>query len=145
MVRDLLLMIALAAAAAPLPAAAQGAIAPAPPYYAMTPGGAAVAPVQQQILENYRSQLLQTQREMLQQNPSGLGREQIEVTRQLNMFNAVPPTSYTAPPPPAPNRVPPTAYSATPPVSDAAPPAPRHAARHPARRRPPAADPAVSR
>ena len=138
MVRGLLLMIALATAAAPLPAAAQGAIAPAPPYYAMTPGGAAVAPVQEQILENYRSQLLQTQREMLQQNPSGLGREQIEVTRQLNIFNAVPPAASTAAPPPAANRAPLAAY-------DAAPPAPRHAARHPARRRPPAADPAVSR
>src|SRR5438067_9258136 len=125
MVRVLLLVIALAAAGVPLRASAQTGIVPAPPYYAMSPGISPASPVQQQVLENYRIQLQQTQREMLQQNPSGLGREQIEVTHQLNLYNARPPTTYTAPSP-APSRAPPEAYYLAPPVVDPAP--------HPTRR-----------
>ena len=133
MVRVLLLVILLAAAAAPLPASAQG-FAPTPPSYATSPGSTSVPPVQQQVLENYRSQLQQTQREMLQQNPSGLSPPQIEVGRQLNIFNAVPPTTYSAAPPPAPSHAPPAAYYAAPALVDAPPPTTRHAARHPAPR-----------
>ena len=131
-------------AGASVPASAQTSIVPAPPAYATTPGVSAMPPVQQQIQENYRSQLQQTQREMLQQNPSGLGREQIEVTRQLNLYNATPPTTYTAPLPPAPSRAPPAAYYAAPPVVDPAPHATRHATHRPAPRHP-TADPAQSR
>jgi len=144
MVRVLLLVIALTAAGASGPASAQTSIVPASPSYATTPGVSAVPPVQQQIQENYRSQLQQTQREMLQQNPSGLGREQIEVNRQLNTFNAVPPTTYMAAPPPAASRAPAARYYAAPPVFDAAPPATRHAVRHPAPRHS-TAEPATSR
>ncbi len=143
MFRVLLLVIALAAAGAPVGATAQTGIVPAPPYYAMSPGSSPANPVQQQVLENYRIQLQQTQREMLQQNPSGLGREQIEVTRQLNLYNAAPPMTFTAAPP-APNRPPPSAYYAAPPVLDAAPHPTRHAARRPAPRHP-ITDPAASR
>ncbi len=148
MVRVVLVVTLLATAGAPLTASAQG-FAPPPPSYATSPGAtspgsASVPPVQQQVLENYRSQLQQTQREMLQQNPSGLGREQIEVTRQLNNYNALPPASYTAAPPPVPTRTPPASYYAAPPVLDAAPHATRHAAHRPAPRHP-IADPASSR
>src|SRR5207249_659523 len=108
-----------------------------------TPGASAMPPVQQQIQENYHSQLQQTQREMLQQNPSGLGREQIEVNRQLNTFNAVQPTPYMAAPPPAASRAP-ARYYAAPSVFEAAPPPTRHAARHPAPRHS-TAEPAPSR
>jgi hypothetical protein len=139
MVRVLLLVIALAAAGAPVGASAQTGIVPAPPYYAISPGGSPASPVQQQVLENYRIQLQQTQRELLQQNPSGLGREQIEVTHQLNLYNAAPPTTFTAAPPPAP----PAAYYPAPPVFDTGPPATRHAAHRPAPRHP-IADPAAS-
>lgn len=56
----------------------------------------------------YRTQLLQTQREMLQLNPSGLSRDQIEVGRQLNTYypsyNPANP-GYVAPPPPRHNPV----------------------------------------
>jgi hypothetical protein len=100
--------------------------------------------MQQQIQENYRSQLLQTQREMLQQNPSGLGREQLEINHQLNMYNAPPPVTYNAPPP-ARSPAAPAAYYATPPAADyGAPPATRHAARRPAPRHG-APDPPASR
>ncbi len=146
MFRVLLLVIAVAAG--PVAASAQTGILPSPPYYAMSPGSSpspsGPSPVQQQVLENYRIQLQQTQREMLQQNPSGLGRDQIEVTRQLNLYNAAPPNSYTAAPPPAANRAPPATYYAAPPVFDAPPPATRHAAHRPAPRHP-TAEPAQSR
>ena len=93
-------------AAAPVMAFAQAPL-PNPPYYATNPNQpfapSPQSPVQQQVLENYRTQLLQTQREMLQQNPSGLSRDQIEVNRQVNAFtpsyNPANP-GYTAPPPP---------------------------------------------
>jgi len=51
MVRVLLLVIALAAAGAPVRASAQTGIVPAPPYYAMSPGISPASPVQQQVLE----------------------------------------------------------------------------------------------
>jgi hypothetical protein len=99
------LVIALWAAMLPGVAAAQ-AVSPAVPYYAMDPRMPltphADSPVQQQILENYRSQLLQAQRAMLLQNPGGAGREQLDINRQLNGFaggSASTPTSPATPPP----------------------------------------------
>jgi hypothetical protein len=74
---------------------------PSPPYFAVNPpsGG---TPLQQQQIQNYRSQLLQTQRELRQRSPSGLTREQLEISRQLNAFDPgldpVPPSALTAPP-----------------------------------------------
>ncbi len=97
-------------------ALAQGTVLPAPPYYATNPNQplspAPQSPVQQQIIENYRTQLLQAQREMTTQNPSGLSPQQREIGRQLNTFApgynpanpswspAAPPTYNPAPLPP---------------------------------------------
>lgn len=98
------LLIALAGLATPPWAAAQTPLVPAPPYYAMAPsqgfGTQPASPVQQQILQNYRTQLLQTQRESLQQNPSGLGREQLDINSRLSGYNAPAPVPYVPPPPP---------------------------------------------
>ena len=102
MMRAVVLAIALAAASG----AASGQVSPAAPYYAMDPTSPltprAANPVQQQVLENYRTQLLQAQRDSLQQNPSGLGRDQLQIGGQLNGFGGpatvVPPT--VAPPTP---------------------------------------------
>ena len=84
-------MIALLTLAGAGPAFGQVGIVPAPPYYAMTPAMPltpyAQSPVQQQVLQNYRSQLQATQRDLLQQNPSGLGREQLDIGHQLNYYN----------------------------------------------------------
>jgi hypothetical protein len=141
-----LVTVTLLTEAALATASAQG-IVPAPPNYAATPVTAGQSPVQQQIQENYRLQLLQTQREMLQQNPSGLGRDQIEVNRQLNTYSAPPPAPVYAAPP-ARNPAPPAAYYSAPPAHETsaydAPPAHRHAARHPVPRHP-APDAAPSR
>ena len=67
------------------PAAAQPALNPN-----MSLSSPATAPVQQQMRENYRSQLQQEQRELLRQNPSGLSRDQIEIQHQLNDYNSSP-------------------------------------------------------
>jgi hypothetical protein len=83
----------------PLPALAQATVVPAPPYYAMEPTmpltPSARSPVQQQILENYRTQLQAIARDLLQQNPSGLGAAQLAIGRRLN---AIGPGAIAAPP-----------------------------------------------
>lgn len=106
MVRAAVLAIALAATSS----AASGQVTPAPPYYAMDPTSLltprAASPVQQQMLENYRTQLLQSQRDSLQQNPSGLGRDQLQLGNQLNTFNgpaAMTPPTMPMPTPPFPS------------------------------------------
>jgi hypothetical protein len=50
----------------------------------------ATSPVQQQIQENYRTQLLQQQRDLLRRDPSGLSREQIDIQHQLSIYNSAP-------------------------------------------------------
>jgi len=84
-------------AAAPAASRAQSGSVPQQPNYAINPP--ASGPLQQQILRNYRSDLLQTQRGLTVQNPSGLNPEQIEVTRRLNAVN---PALLPTPPSPAP-------------------------------------------
>lgn len=103
MVRAAVWAIALAAASGP----AWGQVPPATPYYAMDPTSPlaprAASPVQQQMLENYRTQLLQSQRDSLQQNPSGLARDQVQLGNQLNNFNgpaAITPPAMPMPMPP---------------------------------------------
>ncbi|HEX6442546.1 MAG TPA: hypothetical protein VF007_10190 [Stellaceae bacterium] len=83
MVRPVLFSIALLAAV--LPAAAQPALNPN-----MSLSAPASAPVQQQMRENYRSQLQQERRELMQQSPSGLSRDQIEIQHQLDLYNSAP-------------------------------------------------------
>jgi hypothetical protein len=103
MVRATVLAVVLTAALGP----AWGQVLPATPYYAMDPNSPltprAANPVQQQVLENYRTQLLQAQRDSLQQNPSGLGPNQLRIGNQLNAFGGpaimVPPTVAASPPP----------------------------------------------
>ena len=90
------------AAMAPGVAWAQFRPLPNAPYYAISPSAPlaprADSPATQQILQNYRSQLQQTQGDMLQRNPSGLGRNQLDVGRQLN---AVSPSNSPLLPSPA--------------------------------------------
>jgi hypothetical protein len=95
--RFVLCVVALLAAA-PAASRAQSVSVRQPPSYPINPP-ASDSPLQQQILRNYRSDLLQTQRELNVQTPSGLSRDQIEVTRQLNAVN---PALAPAPPLPVP-------------------------------------------
>jgi hypothetical protein len=43
-------------------------------------------PLQQQMQDNYATGLIGAQRELLQQNPSGLGRQELAIGHQLNGF-----------------------------------------------------------
>jgi hypothetical protein len=83
MVRPVLFASALLLPA--LPAATQPALNPN-----LSLSAPATAPVQQQIRENYRTQLLQERRELLLQNPAGLSRDQIEIQHQLDLYNSTP-------------------------------------------------------
>jgi hypothetical protein len=80
-------------AAMPVAAHAQFIPVPAQPGYATNPP-VADSPLQQQIMRNYRTDLQQAQRELAVQNPSGLSRDQLDVTHRLNSLNS----TLTAPP-----------------------------------------------
>jgi hypothetical protein len=43
-------------------------------------------PLQQQMRQDYATELMGTQRELLQQNPSGLGRQEQAIGRELNGY-----------------------------------------------------------
>jgi hypothetical protein len=112
-------LFALGANAAP--ALAQSGIVPAPPYYAMTPSMPLTPYASSPLQQNYRSQLQASQRNMLLQNPSGLGRAQIAIGDQLNALD------LPANPPPTLGGSAPAPFAATgavvaAPPFDAAPP-----------------------
>jgi DNA-binding CsgD family transcriptional regulator len=46
----------------------------------------ATSPLQQQMQQNYATQLTGAQRDLLQQNPSGLGRQEIAIGHELNGY-----------------------------------------------------------
>jgi hypothetical protein len=46
----------------------------------------AANPLQQQMQDNYATGLMGAQRELLQQNPSGLGRQELAIGHELNGF-----------------------------------------------------------
>jgi hypothetical protein len=50
----------------------------------------ATTPLQQQIQQNYATSLIAAQRQLLQHNPSGDGREELAIGQQLNGFTAPP-------------------------------------------------------
>jgi hypothetical protein len=88
----LALAAAVSAALAGVPAAAQergfaqspGAVHAFNPSESLS--GSTNSPLQDQIRENYASGLQGAQRELLQQNPSGVGRQELEIGRELNSF-----------------------------------------------------------
>ncbi|MBV9829374.1 MAG: hypothetical protein JO001_27465 [Alphaproteobacteria bacterium] len=80
-----------------LPHLALAQAPPSAPYYAMDPRSpltpSANSPVQQQVLENYRTQLQSTQRSLMQQDPGGTNANSRAVTQQLNQFGGAPPSA----------------------------------------------------
>jgi len=89
------LLVILAALAA-TPAAAQlRSTIPTPvqpPHISALPGGLtlstpATSPLQQQMQDDYATQLRAAQQQMLQQNPSGLTRGELGINRALNGFS----------------------------------------------------------
>jgi len=88
-------VIAVAVSFAALPACAQRIGGASMPHlHAINPSLSLstrpTSPAQQQIQQDYRSNLLSAQRELSQSNPSGLSREQITIGHQLNDYNSMP-------------------------------------------------------
>ena len=87
----LALATAVSAALANAPVAAQErTLVPRPQLHAVNPTLSLSAPtnnpVQEQMREDYASSLMGAQRELLQQNPSGLGRQELQIGRELNGY-----------------------------------------------------------
>ena len=82
---------AVSAALASAPVAAQErTVLPTPQVHAFNPNLSLPAPtnspLQEQMREDYASSLMAGQRQLLQQNPSGLGRQELEIGRELNGY-----------------------------------------------------------
>ena len=87
----LALATAVSAAFASAPAAAQErALAPPLQLHALNPSLSlstpANSPLQEQMREDYAARLMGAQRELLQRNPSGLGRQEQEIGHELNGY-----------------------------------------------------------
>ena len=87
----LALATAVSAALAGAPVAAQErTVLPTPQVHAFNPNLSLSAPtnspLQEQMREDYATGLIGAQRELLQQNPSGLGRQEMEIGRELNGY-----------------------------------------------------------
>ena len=68
----------------------QRSLSPTPQLHAVNPSLSLSAPtnspLQEQMREDYATDLMGAQRELLQQNPSGLGRQEQEIGRELNGY-----------------------------------------------------------
>ena len=87
----LALATAVSAALAGVPVAAQErAVVPTPQVRAFNPSQSLSSPtnspLQEQLREDYATSLMAGQRQLLQQNPSGLGRQELEIGRELNGY-----------------------------------------------------------
>jgi len=87
----LALATAVSAALISAPVAAQErTLAPPPQIHAYNPSHSLSAPTnspfQEQMREDYATGLMGAQRQLLQQNPSGLGRQELEIGRELNGY-----------------------------------------------------------
>lgn len=71
-------------------AAQQRAMEPLPQLHVINPSlslsAPTTSPLQEKMREDYAASLKGTQRELLQQNPSGLGRQELAIGRELNSY-----------------------------------------------------------
>ena len=84
-----LLMIFAALAATPAAAQLSGTVGTQPPHItnpSVSLSAPATTPLQQQMQDDYATQLRGVQQGLLQQNPSGLTRPELGVSRALNGF-----------------------------------------------------------
>lgn len=87
----LALATAVSAALISAPVAAQQrSVAPPPQIHEFNPSHSLSAPTnspfQEQMREDYATGLMGAQRQLLQQNPSGVGRQELEIGRELNGY-----------------------------------------------------------
>ena len=83
--------VAISAALATVPVAAQQrGMEPPPQLHAVNPSlslsAPSSSPLQEQMREDYATELRGAQRSLLQQNPSGLGRQEQAIGRELNGY-----------------------------------------------------------
>jgi hypothetical protein len=68
----------------------QRSFSPTPQLHEFNPSlslsGPTNSPLQDQTREDYATGLMGAQRELLQQNPSGVGRQELEIGRELNGY-----------------------------------------------------------
>jgi hypothetical protein len=88
-------VIAVSVSLAALPAFAQRIGGASMPHlHAINPNlslsARPTSPLQQQIQQDYRGNLLSAQRALSQANPSGLSRQQMAIEHQLNEYNSMP-------------------------------------------------------
>ena len=86
-----LLSLAISACLAATPVAAQqSGTGPHLQLHAVNPSMSLSAPtnspLQEQMRQDYATELMGSQRELLQQNPSGLGRQEQAIGRELNGY-----------------------------------------------------------
>ena len=90
--KRLVLAVSTVAISASLAAGPVAAQQPPPQLHAVNPSQSLSAPtnspLQQQMREDYATGLRGAQRELLQQNPSGLGRQEEAIGHELNGFTA---------------------------------------------------------
>jgi len=85
----LIALFSTALIVAPAAAQSRGAFAPAPMHVLnpdMSLSAPATSPLQQQMRDNYATQLMQSQRDLLQQNPSGTTRQELTIGHELNGY-----------------------------------------------------------
>ena len=87
----LALVTAVSTALASAPVAAQEhAVVATPQVHAYNPSLSLStptnSPLQEQMREDYATSLMAGQRQLLEQNPSGLGRQELEIGRELNGY-----------------------------------------------------------
>jgi len=83
--------VAISVSLATVPVAAQQrGMEPLPQLHAVNPSlslsAPTTSPLQQQMREDYATGLRGAQRDLLQQNPSGLGRQEQTIGRELNSY-----------------------------------------------------------
>jgi hypothetical protein len=83
--------VAISVSLATVPVAAQQrGMEPPPQLHAVNPSlslsAPTTSPLQQQMREDYATGLRGAQRDLLQQNPSGLGRQEQAIGRELNGY-----------------------------------------------------------
>ena len=87
-----LALIFAALAATSAAAQQRGSVTHLGPPHAVNPSmslsAPATSPLQQQMQDNYATQLMGTQRELLQQNPSGLTHGEVAIGHELSGFTA---------------------------------------------------------
>jgi hypothetical protein len=86
----LLPLAVLSCLAATPVAAQQREVGPTPQLHSVNPSmslsAPANSPLQEQMRQDYATGLMGSQRELLQQNPSGLGRQEQAIGRELNGY-----------------------------------------------------------